>query len=45
MFMMHHWMQRCRMALAHRLKTGSSQTGQLPGRTNFGLRVIEWIED
>ena len=31
--------------IGSRIKTGSSQTGQLPGRTKSGLRVIEWIED
>ena len=28
--------------IGSRLKTGSSQTGQLPGRIKSGLRVIEW---
>ena len=28
--------------IGSRIKTGSSQTGQLPGRTKSGLRVIEW---
>ena len=39
MFKMHQWMQRCRMALAQgsRLKTGPSQTGQLPGRIKSEL--------